>query len=144
MAVSVADVMRQISNYFEVGCISGRIAISGGAVAPVPQSPWVCVKGSWMHDGVYQVVDGKLDKLPGLLPDEEFEGRVWLLKPPADFLALCDEISAYDDKNPVGAYLKESFGGYSYMRRQVTGSAAWEDVFAGRLAAFRRPFTEVG
>lgn len=142
MAVSVAAVMRQINNYFEVGCISGMIAISGGAIVPLPPSPWVCVKGSWMHDGVYQMVDGKLD-LKSPKPDEEFDGRVWLLKPPPDFLALCEEIIAYDEKNPVGAYLQESFGGYSYMRRQTSGSSAWQDVFAGRLNAFRRPFTEV-
>lgn len=144
MAVSVAAVMRQIHNYFEVGSISGVIAVSGNAIVPEPESPWCYVSGSWMHDGAWQVKDGKLVGLPDGLPDEEFNGRVWLLKPPADFLALCEEISAYDDKNPAGAYLQESFGGYSYMRRQTTGSTAWQDVYAGRLAPYRRMFTEVG
>lgn len=144
MAVSVAAVMRQINNYFQVGCISGMIAISGNAIAPVPESPWVCVRGSWFHDDVYKLDDGKIRDVPVSLPDEEFEGRVWLLKPPADFLDLCKEISTYDDKNPVGAYQQETFGGYSYMR-QATGKAstAWQDVFAVRLSAYRRPTTEV-
>lgn len=141
MAISVADVMRQISNFFEAGCIEGMIAISGGAVAPLPESPWVCIRGSWMHDGVYKVTGGKLEGLPA--GDEEFAGRVWLLKPPADFLALCEEISAYDKENPVGAKMQESFGGYSYMRRQTGGSTAWQDVYAGRLAAYRKPVTGV-
>ena len=82
----------------------------------------------------------------GALPDEQFTGRVWLLKPPADFLALCEEISTYDDKNPAGAYMQESFGGYSYMRRNSgERSTAWQDVFSGRLASYRNDmFTEVG
>lgn len=149
MAVSVAAVMRQINNYFEGGCISGMIAISGAAIVPKPDSPWVCIRGSWLHDGVYRVEDGKLVRegqanYVWTLPDEEFDGRVWLLKPPEDFLDLCKEISAYDDKNPVGAYQQETFGGYSYMR-QATGKAitAWQDVFAGRLSVYRRPTTEV-
>lgn len=144
MAVSVAAVMRHINNYFEVGCISGGFAISGNAIVPAPESPWCYVSGSWMHDGAWQVTSGTLQDMEGSLPDEEFDGRVWLLKPPPDFLALCEEISAYDQKNPVGAYLQESFGGYSYMRQQSSGSKAWQDVYAGRLARYRKMFTEVG
>lgn len=144
MAVSVAAVMRQINNFFEVGSISGRFAISGNAIAPAPESPWCYVSGSWMHDGAYRVTDGYLDEVLSDLPDEEFDGVVWLLKPPAAFLALCEEISAYDDKTPVGAYQQESFGGYSYMRRNTGGSTAWQDVYAGRLAPYRKMYTEVG
>lgn len=143
MAVSVAAVMRQINNFFEVGHIDGLIVISGNAVTPAPESPWCCIRGSWLHDGVWQVCGGQLQDIPGNLPDEEYNGRLWLLKPPPDFLALCAEISAYDDKNPAGAYLQESFGGYSYMRRQTSGSTAWQDVFAGRLAQYRHMWTEV-
>lgn len=145
MAVSVAAVMRQINNFFEVGHIDGVITISGNAIIPAPVSPWCFVKGSMRHDGVWEVCGGRLQDMDGSLPDEEFDGRVWLLKPPADFLALCAEISAYDDKNPVGAYQQESFGGYSYMRRQTgSNSTSWQDVFAGRLVPYRRMYTEVG
>ena len=143
MAVSVAAVMRQINNFFEVGSISGRIAISGGAIIPEPESLWCFVSGSWMHDGVWQLSSGVIQDVPGNLPDEEFDGRVWLLKPPPDFLALCEEISAYDDKNPTGALMQESFGDYSYMRNSVSGSHAWQRAFHTRLAPFRRMYTEV-
>lgn len=144
MAVSVAAVMRQINNFFEVGYVDGRFAISGNALAPAPESAWCCISGSRSHDGVWQVCGGKLQGMTGGLPDEEFDGRVWMMKPPADFLALCTEISAYDDKNPVGAYMQESFGGYSYMRQQSSGSKAWQDMYSGRLMHYRRMFTEVG
>ena len=144
MAVSVAAVMRHINNFFEVGCISGGFAISGNAICPAPESPWCYVSGSWLHEGLWQVLGGKLQGMQGRLPDEEFDGRVWLLKPPPDFLALCEEISSYDDKNPTGALISESFGDYSYTR---SGSAAtakgWQAAFAERLSPYRRMFTEV-
>lgn len=144
MAVSVAAVMRQINNFFEVGCISGVIAVSGNAIFPEPESPWCYIKGSWFHDGVWQLCGGKIDGLPGDLPDEEFDGRVWLLKPPGDFLALCEAISAYDDKNPAGAMLQEKFGNYSYMRNQTTAGQTWQQAFRSQLAPYRRRmYTEV-
>lgn len=141
MAVSVAAVMRHINNYFQVGSISGMIVISGNAIVPAPESPWCYVSGSWLHDGVWQVLGGKLQSMPGDLPDEEFDGRVWLLKPPADFLTLCEEISQYDDKNPVGAYTSEKFGGYSYTRAGEVKS--WMTAFAEKLWPYRRMYTEV-
>ena len=144
MAVSVAAVMRQINNYFEVGHIDGRIAIKGNAIDPAPESAWCCISGSWAHDGVWRVCGGRLQDMPGGLPDEDFDGRVWLLKPPPDFLALCEEISRYDDKNPVGALMQESFGDYSYMRNNSAAAPkGWQSAFALRLAPFRRVFTEV-
>ena len=144
MAVSVAAVMRQINNFFEVGRIDGTFAISGNAIAPSPGSPWCCIAGSWFHDGVWQMCGGKIDGLPENLPDEEFDGRVWLLKPPRDFLDLCEAISAYDDKNPTGAMLQEKFGNYSYMRNQNTACQTWQDAFRSQLAPYRRMYTEVG
>nr|MBR4281672.1 hypothetical protein [Clostridia bacterium] len=143
MSVSVADVMRHINNYFEVGCLSGLMYIDGNAVIPAPEAPWCYISGSWMHEGVWQLCDGRIQDMPGNLPDEEFDGRVWLLKPPPDFLALCARISEYDDKNPAGALMTEKFGDYSYSRRSSASSYAWEDVFAKELRPYRRPFTEV-
>lgn len=140
MAISMTDVMRHINNFFEVGCIRGMIAISGNAIAPQPDSPYVFIAGSWLHDGVYKVIGPGLLDISGNHVDEEFDGRVWLLKPPPDFLALCKEIIAYDSKAPVGAMESESFGGYSYKR----GNATWQDAFSARLNAYRRMFTEVG
>lgn len=141
MAVSVAAVMRHINNFFEVGSISGRIAISGNAIVPDTGSAWCYISGSWMHDGLWPVQDGKLQGLPDGLPDEEFDGRVWQISPPPDFLDLCKEISAYDDKVPAGAMVSESFGSYSYNRGSVR---SWMSEFSERLLPYRRMFTEVG
>lgn len=146
MAVSVAAVMRQINNYFEVGRMDGVFAISGNTLSPAPPTSWCCIKDSLTHDGVWEIADGNLQRVPDTSTDEQFTGRVWLLRPPADFLSLCEEISAYDDKNPVGAYTSESFGGYSYTRKGSTGangSTSWLAVFEERLYPYRHMYTEV-
>lgn len=144
MAVSVAAVMRHCRNFFEVGHIDGNIAISGNAIAPSPGSPWCYITGSWFHDGVWQIVDGMLKgDSDGVPLDEEFSGRVWMLKPPRDFLTLCETISAYDDKNPTGALMQEKFGNYSYMRNQNTAGQTWKDAFRSQLVPYMRMCSEV-
>lgn len=144
MAVSVAAVMRQCRNYFEDGYIQGTFRITGNAL-PEVDWPWVFVSGSVFHDGVWQMQDGYLTgRDENELPDEEFTGKVWLLSPPHDFLALCKTIAEYEEKNPIGAPVQESFGNYSYMRNMRSGqSNGWASVFAGQLAPYRRMYTEV-
>lgn len=140
MAVSMAAVMRRVRNFFERECIEDTFTITGGVLEPVPDAPYIAISGSAWHDGVFPA--GPLPE-PG--HDEAFDGKVWGLHPPDDFIALCDEINAYNDKNPIGAPQSESFGAYSYTRGS-TGSAAgngWEAAFAGQLLPFRRMFTEV-
>ena len=152
MAVSIAAVMRRVRNYFERECIEGAFAICGGVLEPMPDAPYIAISGSARHDGVFpaSALSGELtgDELSGLInhdivlaKDETFDGKVWGLHPPDDFLALCEEISAYDGKNPIGAPQSESFGAYSYSRGAAEGG--WEAAFAGRLLPYRRMFTEV-
>jgi hypothetical protein len=80
------------------------------------------------------------------LHDEEFEGRIWFLDPPEEFLELCKTIKTYEEKNPVGAFVQERFGEYSYTRANSDTAAdmGWQNVFSVELAAYRRMFTEVG
>ena len=147
MSVSVAAVMRQCRNYFETGYIDGTFRITGNALSGAEGAHWVYISGSAFHNGVWEVCDGYLTgrSVEGL-HDEEFEGRVWFLDPPEEFLELCETIKAYEDKNPVGAFVQERFGEYSYMRAN-SGTAAdmgWQKAFSVELAAYRRIFTEVG
>lgn len=140
MAVSIAAVMRRVRNFFERERIDGTFTISGGMLEPLPDAPYIAISGSAWHDGVFPA-----GTLPETGHDEQFDGKVWGLHPPSDFLAMCESISEYDAKNPVGAYQSESFGGYSYTRGNVGGTAGdgWEAAFAGQLAPYRRMFTEV-
>lgn len=145
MAVSIAAVMRRVRNYFERGYREGTFSIVGNVLSPIVDAPMIAVTGSKYHDGVYASVNGVMQGVEGVKPDETFEGIVWKLYPPDDFLLLCEQISRYDDKNPVGALASESFGDYSYTRdtNYGQGGAEWQNAFATGLSPYRRMFTEV-
>lgn len=145
MAVSVAAVMKKCRNYFETGYMDGSFRITGNKLHDVPAAHFVCISGSMFHDGVWEVCQGYLTgrDVSGL-HDEEFDGRVWFLSPPADFLELCNEIKAYEEKNPVGAFQSESFGEYSYERNTRNNQdCGWAATFSGMLAPYCRMFSEV-
>lgn len=142
MSVSVAAVMRQVNNHFVRGYLDADFAVEGGFLMPAPAAPFVYITGSAMHDGVWEVRGGEL--VGDDAASEAFTGRVWLLKPPREFLALCREISAYNDKNPTGAPISERFGDYQVTRaNEYTGGGGWEKVFSSRLAPYRKMFAEV-
>ena len=78
-------------------------------------------------------------------PNETFDGCIWLLYPPRDFLALCEQIAEFETKTPVGALQSESLEGYSYSRASgKNGLLTWQEAFASRLRPYRRMFSEVG
>jgi hypothetical protein len=143
MANTIAAVMRHLRNFFERGSIEGEISIRGGVVTPAVSAPYVFISGSTFHDGVKRMSGGSIDG--DIHPDETFAGRVWLLYPPDDFIAICDKIEAFEAGSSPGAYTSETLGEYSYTRAVGANGApiAWEDAFATRLAPFRRMFTEV-
>lgn len=144
MAVSIAAVMRRVRNYFERGYRKGTFSIVGNVLSPVVDAPMIAVTGSKYHNGVYASVNGVMMGAD-VKPDETFEGIVWKLYPPDDFLELCEQISKYDDKNPVGALASEKFGDYSYTRdtNYSQGGAEWQNAFATSLTPYRRMFSEV-
>ena len=147
MAVSVAAVMRHCRNFFEVGYLDGTFRITGNALPDAKDAHFVYISGSLYHDGVWEICNGYLTgkSIEGL-EDEEFDGRVWLLAPPIDFIETCKTIAEYEEKNPVGAMQSESFGEYSYTRQSLSGTnglTGWQAAFGGQLAPYRRMFTEV-
>ena len=145
MAVSIAAVMRRVRNYFERGYREGTFAIVGNVLSPAVDAPMIAIRGSRYHDGVYAAANGILQGLSDVRPDEAFEGIVWKLYPPDDFLELCEKISTYDDKNPAWALNSERFGNYEYHRSTdgTGGAINWEMKFVAQLAAYRKMFTEV-
>lgn len=141
MAVSIGSVMRHCRNYFQRGYIDGEFHIADGAFEfpALADANYIAISGSAHNDGVHHLGDVR-DKLI----DETFTGRVWMLYPPKSFVDLCAEISEYDDKNPAGAYVSESFGEYSYSRGVKDGKINdWQAAFFSRLAAFQLLRSEV-
>ena len=60
MAISMETVMRRIRNYFQRGDMEGDFDIAGNVLTPAPSAPWVAIRGSLYHDGVYQCCSGYL------------------------------------------------------------------------------------
>ena len=144
MLQTVSALMSQCRNYFETGYIDGTFRIAGNALEGVEGAHYVYISGSLYHNGVWELCDGYLTgRDVGGLHDEEFDGRVWFLNPPPDFLNLCKSIKAYDEKNPMSAIIRETFGGYSREWASEMMGKAGAEVFANRLTAYRRMFTEV-
>ena len=137
----IQQIMRHLNNFFVSGQSSGHFSISGN-VLDVPESGFVYISGSFQHDGVWKICDGLMLDTPSGLPDEDFTVTVYFCSPPADFLQLCEEIRQYEEKNPVGAYQGESFGGYSYNRGSSAGQG-WQAAFSARLNPFRRMFSDL-
>lgn len=131
------EIMAHIRNFFLTSeRIDGKVNIVDGTIdLPFAEDgDYVLISGSRRNDGVYTA------PLSGL-KDEAFDGCVVLIAPPAAFISLCDEITAYVAKDgQAGPYTSESFGGYSYQKAtNARGVAAsWKDVFASRLNTWRK------
>lgn len=139
MTVKVSDVMRHVRNHFIHSAITGEWAHEGGALTPAAgllPGMWIAVTGEDAPCGVYQ-----LDEKGGIpdLGDMSFQGTVYRLDPPADFIRLCGDIACWAQANPDPAVTDEKLGQYSVGRRAVT----WQEAFASALHPYMRMFGEV-
>ena len=135
--------MAHTRSYFETWRAWGGFTVTGGQLTPEAPEPgeWVAIAGAGTASGVWQADESGL--LPEV-PDMSFTGTVWHLAPPADFLRLCDEIAAWQEKHPRTACLTETVGGYTRTMAQGRhGPADWTELFAPELARWRRMLTEV-
>ena len=144
MLAVIAALMRQCRNYFETGYMDGTFRISGNVLEGVLGAHYVYISGSLYHNGVWELCDGYLTgrDVDGL-HDEEFDGRVWLLSPPPDFLDLCKAVKKYDESNPMSAVIREHFGGYSREWADKMMGVTGTEAYMKLLLPYRRMFTEV-
>ncbi len=129
------QICAHLHNYFPGDRYAGTFAIEGGtmAVDGLSEGQAFRICGSRMNDGVYTYP-------PEDLTDEIFNGVVWEMRPPRAFLALVDEISAWQAQyGPAAAapYRSESFAGYGYRMKDGAAST-WQAVFKDRLDTWRR------
>ena len=139
MNVSVSDVMLHVRNHFAVSSCDGTWRISGGGLIPsggMHPGQWIAISGPDAPTGVYQL--DELCRLP--LPDGLcWQGRLFLLNPPAGFLQLCSEIADWARTHPDPTCTGEHLGSYSRSQQP----ASWQQVFAPQLQPYSRMFPEV-
>lgn len=131
------EILKHIRNFFPVpgGQKSGEFKIENGTIETdfLKDGQYFLIEGSVLNDGVFVYP-------PTDLNDEEFYGTITGLAIPKAFLAVVDEIEAFEQKNSAGPYQSESFGGYSYTKAtNAAGNVAgWQDVYRSRLNAWRK------
>lgn len=147
----LTEVCANIKNYFLVGDNArkaGTYTIVSG-VAPLSSllpGQYFRIVGSILNDGVWQNTAADLANLRA----ETFSGEVWSMSVPRDFEQLCEDISAWREKNEaldsanMSPFSSESFGGYSYSKGGSGGAegggngVTWQNQFRARLNTYRR------
>ena len=147
----LGEICAEIRNYFTYreDIHVGDWVIDNGAISPALVIPtdYIRVVGSRLNDGVHKRNKQGVFELV----DEAFHGGIWVMSPPADFLALAAEIEAWQEKNgdldgpAMSPFNSESFGGYSYSKSggnesggSSSAGADWAAAFASRLKIYRR------
>lgn len=140
------ELCQELRNYFDKAQpkFFGQIVVEDGKItneeflAAIKPNQYFRIVGSIFNDGVYCF------KEELSLEDETFDGAIWLMAIPKDFLALAEEIEDWQAKYGDALnspYTSESFGGYSYSKasgKNGGGAVTWQDAFATRLNLYRR------
>lgn len=153
--ITLTELCRELNNWFEDARYIGDYTISGGVIdlneliadGSLQVGQYFRIAGSLFNDGVYQYTT-ELNNLT----DEHFDGVVWTMRVPKDFLALLEDINAWEgkynnaDNHGDSPYQSESFGGYSYSKASGNSSAnggtsdagTWQNAFRSRLNKWRK------
>lgn len=142
-------VMQEINNYFyktveknEFSINEGKVKVKGNYFP----DQFIKIEGSIMNDGIYKILsfENQEIKIENTI-DEEFEGAIYGLAIPKDFIELIKEIEEYQKMNPISKsnVISESYlNGYSYtMATNSNGQiSGWQDVFKSKLDTYRRVY----
>ena len=144
-------VCKEIKNWFDKARYFGMFDIKDGTISSrndgdmgLHDGQYFRIVGSVFNDGVYQYPTDNLK-------EESFNGAVWLMAIPQDFLDLVTEITDWQakyggiDSEAMSPFNSESFGGYSYNKSGggasdgSSGNAGtWQGAFATRLNLWRK------
>lgn len=148
------QVCAYINNHFThkngkpIASASGTIAITDGELSTIDNAAptflrpgnYYLIRGSDFNDGIHQYQNDELT-------DETFEGTVYKMCPPPDFLRILDEVEQWQAKygeRVQSPYQSEDvIGVYSYQLKSAgktigTTLATWQDTFGTQLKQWRR------
>lgn len=148
----ITEICLYLRNWFDYDQpkFYGRFKIENGVLISmndgdmdIKDGQYFRIIGSVFNDGVWRKSD--------VLIDESFDGAVWLMAVPKDFLSLVTEISEWQTKYGgassvnMSPYQSESFGPYSYSKSSGGSSDAssssvptWNGVYADRLRRYKK------
>lgn len=144
----ISEVCAHIHNYFEEDSVTGErmiyqghYKIENGTITLPFMKPgqYIRIFGSELNDGVYKYPVEAAEGAP--LQDEEFDGVIWKMRPPKEFLDLVKQIEDWMDKygdamrNP---YQSENVIGVYRYTKASAGLATWQKVFEQWLKPYRR------
>lgn len=149
----LTEICAELKNYFSMkdDKIFGDFTISDGEIAPsfdIQDGQYYRIVGSVFNDGVHRYGD----ETDALVDEDEFHGAIWRMRVPQAVIDLDADISAWVaayggvTSQNMSPYTSESFGGYSYSKGYGSrgdgssggGALTWQDMFAARLAPYRR------
>lgn len=146
---TIYNVCQYLKNWFDHSQphYSGKITIESGALPEtygLKVGQYFRIVDSAVNDGVYQYP-------VTTLIDEEFNGAIWGMALPKPFLALLDDIEAWQTKYAgvssvaMSPFTSENVPGvYSYSKSSGANdttkdkSGTWQGVFGARLAPYRK------
>lgn len=136
----IESVMREVNNYFEGDVYNGHFIIENNSLVgavDIKDGQYYRITGSMFNDGVFK--HGQED-----LIDEEFDGTVYGLYVPRNFLSLVNRINELNSEfgDVMNApYSSESYanGSYSYTMSQSGPNVDWwRTKFAAELNRWRK------
>lgn len=135
-----ADLKNYFISDFDKDIHLGDYTISNSTITLdfLDENQYFRIVGSKFNDGVYKY-DNKL-----ALTDETFNGAIWAMSVPPQFIAAVGEATTYLTAHPNAMALKsESFGGYSYTRSiggttALNGFGYLPSTIADKLNRYRR------
>lgn len=153
----ISELCAELQNYFlrdyanpEQYIHTGSFVIANGEIQNLPflkNGQYYRIIGSTFNEGVHKY-GGKWEQYdpPAVLVDETFEGAIWEMCVPPDFVQLAQEIKEWTVQNAEAInspYQSESFETYSRTMKTGGGSSgsasySWENQFAKRLNRYRR------
>lgn len=135
----ITQICQSLRNWFDIERYFGTITIKDGSIAPsdfLQDGQYYRIIGSVFNDGVHKFGSDTLTD------EKPFDGAVWAMAVPPDFLEVVGEIEAYckSDAGKTSPYVSENFGGYGYTKATSTDGRllTWKSVFADELNGYRK------
>ena len=139
------QILHDINNYFVLKRYRGEYEITNGEIILpfLQEGQYFRINGSVFNDGVHRYPE------KSLINENKFEGEIWAMSIPAEFLDLVNDIEEWQKNYGSVAdspYNSESFGGYSYSKasggnygnNSADNQLNWQSKFRSRLNRWRK------